>query len=105
MSIIIQKLLFQVTFVLLLAFYLINRPHYRATLSLRAYRRRAQDSEVKVVSLLKCRSFIQIINVGIFVVSFIFEIGQINYGATLSLGAYRRRAQVSEVMVVSLLKL
>ena len=28
-----------------------------------------------------------------------------NYGATLSLRAYRRRAQVSEVMVVSLLKL
>ena len=37
-----------------------------ATLSLRAYRRRAQDSEVMVVSLLKCRSFIQIIIVGIF---------------------------------------
>ena len=33
-----------------------------------------------------------------------FEIGQINYGATLSLTAYRRRAQVSEVKVVSLLK-
>ena len=36
--------------------------------------------------------------------SFVFEIGQINYGATLSLRAYRRRAQVSEVKVVSLLK-
>ena len=32
--------------------------------------------------------------------SFVFEIGQINYGATLSLRAYRRRAQDSEVMVV-----
>ena len=35
--------------------------------------------------------------------SFVFEIGQINYGATLSLRAYRRRAQDSEVKVVSLL--
>ena len=104
MSIIIQKLLFQVTFVLLLAFYLVNRPHYRATLSLRAYRRRAQDSEVMVVSLLKCRSLSKLLLQVIFVASFVFEIGQINYGATLSLRAYRRRAQDSEVMVVSLLK-
>ena len=29
-----------------------DRPNYRASLSLRAYRRRSQDSEVKVVSLL-----------------------------------------------------
>ena len=57
-----------------------------------------------VVSVLKCRSFIQIIIVDNFVVSFIFEIGQINYGAILFLRAYRRRAQDSEVMVVSLLK-
>ena len=77
MSVIIQKLLFQVTFVLSLAFYLINRPHYRATLSLRAYRRRAQDSVVKVVSLLKCRSFIQIIIVGHLCIVICFEIGQI----------------------------
>ena len=33
-----------------------------------------------------------------------FEIGQLNYGASLSLRAYRRRAQLSEVMLVSLLK-
>ena len=39
---------------------------------------------------------IQIIFVGYFVVSFVFEIGQINYGITLSLRAYRRRAQDSE---------
>ena len=31
-----------------------------------------------------------------------FEIGQIDYGATLSLRAYRRRAQDSEVKVASL---
>ena len=36
--------------------------------------------------------------------SFVFEIGEINYGAPLSLRAYRRRAQDSAVMVVSLLK-
>ena len=54
MSIIIQKLLLQVIFVLLLVFNLIGE-NYRATLPLRAYRRRAQDSEVKVVFLLKCR--------------------------------------------------
>ena len=36
--------------------------------------------------------------------SFVFEIRQINYGATLSLRAYRRRAHVSEVKIVSLLK-
>ena len=40
----------------------------------------------------------------IFVVSFVSEIRQINYGATLSLRAYRRRAHVSEVKIVSLLK-
>ena len=39
-----------------------------------------------------------------FAVSFVFEIGQIDYGATLSLRAYRRFARNSEVMVVSLLK-
>ena len=33
-----------------------DRPNYGATLSLRAYRRRAQDSEVKVVALLQCQS-------------------------------------------------
>ena len=44
----------------------IGQINYGATLSFRAYRRRAQDSEVKVVSLLKCRSFIQIIIVGYF---------------------------------------
>ena len=33
-----------------------DRPNYGATLYLRAYRRRAQDSEVKVVNLLKYRS-------------------------------------------------
>ena len=56
----------------------IGRINYGSTLSLRAYRRRAQDSEVKVVSLLKCRSFIQIIIVGYFcVVICFFEIGQI----------------------------
>ena len=48
-----------------------------ATLSLRAYRRRAQDSEVKVVSLLKCGSFIQINIVGYFCIVICFEIGQI----------------------------
>ena len=40
--------------------------NYGATLSLRAYRQRAQDSEVMVVSLLKCRAFIQIIIEGNF---------------------------------------
>ena len=49
--------------------------YFGATLSLRAYRRRAQDSEVMVVSLLKCRPFIQIIIVVIFVLSFVSEIG------------------------------
>ena len=34
----------------------LDRPNYVATLSLRAYRLRAQDCEGKVVSLLKCRS-------------------------------------------------
>ena len=33
--------------------------------------------------------------------SFVFEIGQIYHGATLSLRAYRQRAQDSEVKVVS----
>ena len=33
----------------------LDRPNHGATLSLRAYRRRAQDSQVMVVSLLKCR--------------------------------------------------
>ena len=46
-----------------------------------------------VVSRLKCRSFIQIIIVGHLCTVICFEIGQINYGATLSLRAYRRRAQ------------
>ena len=36
--------------------------------------------------------------------SFVFEVVQINDGATLSLRANRRHAQISEVMVVSLLK-
>ena len=48
-----------------------------ATLSLRAYRWRAQDSEVMVVSLLKCRSFIQIIIVGHLCTVIRFEIGQV----------------------------
>ena len=77
--------------------------NYGATLSLRAYRRRAQDSEVMVVSLLKCRSFIQIIIVSYFCIVICF-LNRLNYGATLSLRAYRRCAQDSEVMVVSLLK-
>ena len=84
----------------------IDQINYRATLSLRAYRRRhAHDSEVKVVSLLKCRSFIQIIIVGYFCIVICFW-NRRNYGASLSLTAYRRRAQDSEVMhmVVSLLK-
>ena len=63
-----------------------------------------QVSEVMVVSLLKCRSFIQIIIVGHLCTVICFEIGQINYGATLALRAYRRRAQDSEVKVVFLLK-
>ena len=46
--------------------------NYRASLSHRAYRRRAQDSEVMVVSLLKCRSFIQIIIVGYFCIVICF---------------------------------
>ena len=37
----------------------------------------AQDSEVKVVSLLKCRSLCKLLLWVIFVVSFFFEIGQI----------------------------
>ena len=37
----------------------------------------AQDSEVKVVSLLKCRSLCKLLLWVIFVVSFVFEIGQI----------------------------
>ena len=37
-------------------------------------------------------------------VSLVFEIGQINYGATLSLRGYMLRAQVAGVKVVSLLK-
>ena len=53
-SIIIQKLLLQVIFVLLLVFDI--GQNYGATLSFRTYRQRAQDSKVKVVSLLKCRS-------------------------------------------------
>ena len=59
-----------------------------------------------VASLLKCRSFIQIIIVGYFctAIFFLLEIGQINYGATLPLRPYRRRAQDSKAMVVSLLK-
>ena len=55
----------------------IGRINYGATLSLRAYRRRAQVSEVKVVFLLKCRSFIQIIIVGYLCTVICFEIGQI----------------------------
>ena len=82
----------------------IGQINYGATLSLRAYRRRAQVSEVMVVSLLKCQSFIQIIIVGYFCIVICF-CNRPNYGASLSLGAYRRRAQDSEVMVVSLLKL
>ena len=80
----------------------IGQINYGATLSLRAYRWRAQDSEVMVVALLKfghypnyyCRS------------SFYCHLfrNTPNYGATLSLRAYRRRGQDSEVMVVSLLK-
>ena len=55
----------------------ISQINYGATLSLRAYRRRAQDFEVMVVSLLKCRSFIQIIIVGHLCTVICFEIGQI----------------------------
>ena len=64
-----------------------SRLNFGDTLSVRAYRRHAQDSEVMVVSLLKCQSFIEIVIVEyfcsviimwvIFVVSFVFEIGQI----------------------------
>ena len=54
-----------------------SRLNFGDTLSVRAYRRHAQDSEVMVVSLLKCRSFIQIIIVGYFALSFVSEIGQI----------------------------
>ena len=50
----------------------IGQINYGATLSLTAYRRRAQVSEVKVVSLLKCRSFIQIIIVGYFCIVICF---------------------------------
>ena len=53
-----------------------------------------------VVSLLKCQSFIQIIIVGHLCTDICFEIGQIM--GLLALRAYRRRAQDSEVMVVSL---
>ena len=55
----------------------IGQINYGATLSLRAYRRRAQDSEVKVVSLLKCRSFIEIIILGYFCIVICFGKGQI----------------------------
>ena len=55
----------------------IGQINYGATFSLRAYRWRAQVSEVKVVSLLKCRSFIQIIIVGHLCTVIRFEIGQI----------------------------
>ena len=81
----------------------IGQINYGATLSLRAYRRRAQDSEVMVVSLLKCRSFIQIIIVGYFCIVICF-LNRPNYGATLSLRTYRRCAQGCEVIVVFLLK-
>ena len=47
---------------------------------------------------------IQIIIVGHLLYGHLFW-NRPNYGATLSFRAYRRRAQVSEVMVVSLLKL
>ena len=80
----------------------IDQINYGATLSLRAYRRRAQDSEVMVVSL-EMLVIIQIIFVGDFC-SVICFWSTPNYGATLSLRAYRRRAQDSEEMVVSLLK-
>ena len=55
----------------------IGQINYGATLSLRAYRRRAQDSEVKVVSLLKCGSFIQLIIFGYLCIVICFGIGQI----------------------------
>ena len=35
----------------IVTYFLLNRPNYGATLSLRAYRRPAQDAEVKVVFL------------------------------------------------------
>ena len=55
----------------------IDQINYWATLSLRAYRRRAQDSEVKVVSLLKCRSLSKLLLWVIFVLSFVFDMAQI----------------------------
>ena len=55
----------------------LNWPNYGALPSLRAYRRRAQDSEVKVVSLLKCQSVSKLLLKVIFLLSFVFEMGQI----------------------------
>ena len=103
MSMIIQKLFLQVIFVLLLVF--LHRPSYGASLSLRAYRRRTQDSEVKVVSLLKCRSLSKLLLKFIFVVSFVFEIGQI-MGLPLSLRTsndriYLRKIQDSSAIIIN----
>ena len=103
MSIIIQKLLLQVIFVLLLVF--LHRPKYGASLSLRAERRYAQDSEVKVVSLLKCRSLSKLLLKLILVVSFVFEKGQI-MGLPLFLRTsngriYLRRTQDSSAIIIN----
>ena len=80
----------------------LDRPNDGATLSIRAYRRRAQDSEVMVVSF-KMSVIIQIIIV-VYFCSVICFWNRLNYGASLSLRAYRRRAQDSEVKAVSVLK-
>ena len=63
-----------------------NKLNYGATRSLRAYGWRTQDSEVMVVSLLKCQSFIEIVSVEYFC-SVICFWNRPNYGATLFLRA------------------
>ena len=83
-----------------------HRSNHGATLSLSAYRQRAQAFEVKISSFFEYFYSICEYIVTIFVDWSIFacRVHRTNYGATLSLSAYRRRARASEVKVSSFLE-
>lgn len=81
---------------------LCTRSTYAATFSLSAFMRRAQASKVKVTPFNSKFGF-NILVMNIFVDRFISvcRVLRSNYWATLSLSAFRRRAQAFEVKVAS----
>ena len=78
----------------------VHNLNYKAILSLRAYRWHAQDSEVKVASLLKHDQSSKLLFQLIFL-TWIFSVHKPNYEVILSLRAYRWHAKDSKVKVAS----